>query len=452
MIKQKNYKINEFYIHLTALIIILVFAFWVKNIDLKSSWQQAGLMNFSLGIVMLAAYVIGQICTIVRLPLISGYILTGILAGPYITCFLSKSMVQDMKLIDDLALSFIALAAGGSFNLKSLSKRSKAIILNITLLTLLVFTLIFSFVVGIGPYFSFTRSLSSPQLISLAMLLGVVAVARSPSSAIAIISETRAKGIFTETVLGVTVAMDVLIIIFFTLAITLANITLNPGANMDIHVFLALSLEIMISISVGLASGKIISLYIERVGYDLPVFLLFFAFSVSKTSLWLNHEMQSWFDISLHLEPLLICMSAGFTVQNLSKSGFVFMETLERISLPIYVLFFSLAGASLNLDALCTTWALALCLAVVRALGIFSATWLAGTITKEPARNNRIAWMAYLTQAGVAIGLAQLAERQFPEIGIYLTTVVLAVITINQIIGPITFKAALNLVGDAGRK
>ena len=128
------------------------------------------------------------------------------------------------------------------------------------------------------------------------------------------------------------------------------------------------------------------------------------------------------------------------------------MDSLDRISLPIYVLFFSLAGASLNLEALRATWPLAVCLAGVRALGIFGATWLAGTLSRDPPGHNRIAWMAYLTQAGVAIGLAQLAERQFPEVGLYLTTVVLAVITINQVVGPIAFKMALNLVGEVGRR
>ena len=125
------------------------------------------------------------------------------------------------------------------------------------------------------------------------------------------------------------------------------------------------------------------------------------------------------------------------------------MENLDRISLPVYVLFFSLAGASLNFDALRLCWLLTLCLAVVRVAGIFCATWLAGTVAGDPPLHNRSAWMAYLTQAGVAIGLAQMAEREFPGIGVYLTTVILALIFVNQVVGPVTFKTVLNLVGEA---
>jgi Kef-type K+ transport system membrane component KefB len=194
--------------------------------------------------------------------------------------------------------------------------------------------------------------------------------------------------------------------------------------------------------------GKGFSLYISKVGHDLSLFLLFFAFSVFKASIWFNHLMETHFAVSLHLEPLLICISAGFTVQNFSRFGSIFMEGLGRFELPIFVIFFSLAGASLNLDALHMTWPLAAFLFIIRTMGIFGSTWFAGILNRDPPQHRRIAWMAYITQAGVAIGLAQLAQRRFPELGDYLTTLVLAVITINQVVGPITFKIALKKAGE----
>jgi Kef-type K+ transport system membrane component KefB len=94
------------------------------------------------------------------------------------------------------------------------------------------------------------------------------------------------------------------------------------------------------------------------------------------------------------------------------------------------------------------TWPLAAFLVIIRTLGIFGSTWIAGILNRDPSQHKRIAWMAYITQAGVAIGLAQLAQRRFPELGMYLTTLVLAVITINQVVGPITFKIALKKAGE----
>ncbi len=434
------------------LILMTLFAIWLRSIDLESSWQQAGLVNLSLGFVLLAAYIISKILGTVRLPLISGCIVTGLIAGPYVSGFLSINMVEQFRLVDDLALSFIALAAGGELRLQSIKKRSKAIVLNIVLLTVIVFCLVSVFVAFTGHLFGLTQDLSFAQIIVLSILLGVVAVARSPSSAIAIISECRAAGPFTDTVLGVTVVMDVLIIIFFTFALAVSKIILIGSGVVDIQVLMALSIEMVASFFIGTVLGKGISYYIKRVGHDLPLFLLFIAFGVTKTSFWLGHFMESHYNISLHLEPLLICMSAGFVVQNFSDTGSFFMESLDRIALPIYVLFFSLAGAALNLESLRQCWPLALCIVGVRSMGIFSATYTAGKISKDTPSHYKNAWMAYLTQAGVAIGLAQLAKRQFPEIGNYLITIVLAVITINQVVGPITFKIALSRVGEVGKR
>ena len=438
--------------HILILLLLAAFAVWLKSIEIETGWQKAGLTTFSLGFVLLAAYVSSRMLEMAKLPLISGYIFAGIIAGPYITGFLTEDMVHRLRLVDDLALSFIALTAGGTLHMRFLRERGKAIALNTTVQIFVIFSLVFVAIILLANLSSLIPDLTKAELIVFACLLGVISVARSPSSAIAIISECRASGVFTATVMGVTVAIDVLLIILFTVALAVSKIILAASSAFDYQTFMALSLAVAGSLLLGVFTGKCISFYIKKVGHDLPLFLLFVAFGVFKTSLWLNHFMEAHFATSLHLEPLLICMSAGFTVQNFSKTGRMFMESLDYVSLPIYVLFFSLAGASLNLEALCMTWPLAVSLVLVRITGIFAATWVAGTLNRDPAEHRRTAWMAYITQAGVAIGLAQLAQRHFPEIGMYLTTVVMAVITVNQVVGPITFKMALNMVGEAGKK
>ena len=439
---------DKFKLYFLTLFILTGLGLWMQSLGIESI---SGRINFSLGLVMIAAFIIAKVLQFVRLPLISGYILAGIIAGPFVSGFFSEKMVAQMGLIDDLALGFIALTAGGSFNLKSMQGLIRPIILNVCMHVIVIFPLIFFFVILAGKYFSFTNSLNVRENIVMGLLLGVIAIARSPSSAIAIIRECRAKGVFTRVVLGVTIAIDVLIIILFTLAITIARIIMQPGTAVDLTILTGLLVEIAGSLILGFISGKIITLYIEKAGHDLSLFLLFFALVVTKTALWFGLTIQTYFGIHLHLEPLLICMATGFTVCNIGNSGDIFMESLEKVSLPIYVLFFTLAGAALNLKALMFTWPLALALGLIRVIGIMLASWSAGVISGASPRERRIAWMAYLTQAGVAIGLARLAEQQFPEIGLYMTTIVLAVITINQIIGPITFKAALTLAGDVNK-
>ncbi len=435
--------------YMVALLLLMGLAAWLKNLVPFSGWERAGWVNFSLGWLMLVAYILARLLVKLRLPLISGYIFAGVLAGPYVSGFLNVEMVERFRLIDDLALSFIALTAGGELKMESIRKFGKAISMNILLQTVAVFLAVFMFVAFAGKFFSFIHNLTHPQLLAFAVLIGVIAIARSPSSAIAIINECRAKGQFTETVLGVTVAIDVLIIILFTIAIAVTRFLLRSGEMMDMNTMSGVFFVIFTSILLGSLLGVCISWYIKKIGHDLALFLLVMAFSVTKMSLWIGHFMEAEFGVNLHLEPLLICMSAGFTVQNFSGAATEFMENLEKSALPIYVLFFSLAGASLNFDALAKCWMFAVCLVLVRGIGIWWGTWLAGFVQKDPKIHRQSAWMAYLTQAGVAIGLAQLVQRQSPEIGVYLTTVVLAVISINQIIGPITFKLALHRTGEA---
>lgn len=430
-------------------LLIIVLAFWMMQLDAETSWQRAGSVNFSLGLVMLAGYASARAFQKIRLPLITGYIFTGIVAGPHVSGFLTRPMIADMGLINDLALSYIALTAGGSLHLRFLRQQGRIILSNIVFSTLMVALLVFVFILFLGEHFTFIQQFSRSQTAAMALLLGIICVARSPSSAIAIIGECRAGGVFTETVLGVTVAIDVLIIILFTLGLALAKVLFAPEGGTALPSLSGIFFEIAFSIGIGAAAGKGIAVYIRRVGHDLTAFLLCFAFGVAKLSEWLGAYMLDQFALTLHLEPLLICMSAGFAVQNGRAGGAEFMASLEHVSLPIYVLFFSLAGAALRLDAVAATWSLSLSLALLRAVGIFTGAYLAGTLCGEPPRRRRIAGMAYLTQAGVAIGLSQLAQEQFPEMGLYLNTVVLALITINQVVGPVTFKTALKMAGES---
>ena len=142
-------------------------------------------------------------------------------------------------------------------------------------------------------------------------------------------------------------------------------------------------------------------------------------------------------------------MTAGFTVQNTSRQGAHFIEAIESVSLPVYVLFFTLAGAGLNLDALKQTWVVALLLAIVRAAAIFLGAYTGGRLGGDPPHLNRAAGMAYLTQAGVSLGLALEVVRRFPDWGGAFVTVVVAVIAINQMVGPITMKRVLIRAGEA---
>lgn len=443
---------RKFFINGTALVLLIIFAFIIRFSGAETSWQQSGVFNFSFAFLLLAAYLSAISMKQFRLPMLSGYILAGVIAGPYVSGFLTKDMVSRFQFLDELALNFIAFSAGGALKMASLASRKKEIISSIVLQSVIIFLFGLLFILLSGSWFSYTKNMSFSSLAAFGILVGVISIARSPSSAMAIISETRSEGPFTDTVLGVTVAIDVLVIVFFTIALAAVKLIMSSSGTVELQIFAVLSAEITASIITGIIIGKCIAWYIEHVGHDLPLFLLFTAFAIAKAAIALSYYMNIHFHIHLALEPLLICMSAGFTIQNFSQAGKRFESTLENISLPIYILFFSIAGAALDIDALKVCWPIAVFIVFVRLASIFFATWLSAIINKTPPIYKKITWMAYVTQAGVAIGLAQIARLHYPEIGRLLITVVLAVITINQIVGPITLKLALELAGETEDK
>jgi Kef-type K+ transport system membrane component KefB len=405
--------------------------------------------TLSFGFLLLAAYIFGDALTRFGLPKITGYILAGILFGPHVLGFVSTDTVKELKLIDDLALTFIAFAAGGELRLKELRNRRKCILLTVVFLTSVVFLGIATFVVLGRGMFPFLVGRPLIHVVAVAALLGTFAVARSPSSAIAIISECKARGPFTEMVLGVTVVMDVSVIIIFAIIVSISQVAVVPGSSFDLTLLGTMSGEIVGAIIAGIGLGGLVVLYIKRVRADLALFILGVAFLVTFFSKQSAHLIESSFGVHMQFEPMLMCLAAGFIVQNYSKEGRVFMEKIDHSSLPVYVIFFALTGAALNIMALEDTWVVALVVVGLRCALIWVGAYLGAFFAKDPAAFRVYSGPSFITQAGVSLGLAGIVMKRFPEWGTQLATLIVAVIAINQVIGPGGFKFALNRVGEA---
>ena len=223
-----------------------------------------------VGLLFLSGHVAGHVFSKLRLPRITGYLCVGMLTGPYLLGFLTVEAVGQLGFLNELAVTFIALAAGGELRVVDLKDRMKVILLTILSLTAIVFSIVTIFVWFTRSLLPFTAAFSSLQVLAVGMLFGVLAVARSPSSAIAIINETRALGPFTETALGVTVAMDVFVIVLFAAAISFCEVMMSPAATLDLGFIAGLSMEILLGIGTGLIVGLALGYYIDRVRANLP--------------------------------------------------------------------------------------------------------------------------------------------------------------------------------------
>jgi Kef-type K+ transport system membrane component KefB len=405
--------------------------------------------TMTFGFLLLSAYLIGDVLSRFKLPKITGYILAGILFGPHLLDLVSAGTVRELKLIDDLALTFIAFAAGGELRLEGLRERRRSIALNVFFQAGVVFLGVAAFAMAARSLFPFLDGKPVAHSLTVALLLGAFAVARSPSSAIAIISECKARGPFTEMVLGVTVVIDALVIILFAAIVSVGEVLITPGTKIDFRLISVIFIALGGSVLGGIGLGWVILLYMKYVRAEVLVFILALAFMVTLFSRQFAMLLDHFFSVALHLEPMLICVTAGFWVRNFSPDGSLFMATIDRSSLPIYVIFFSLTGAALKIDALSQTWLIAILLVAVRCLLVWLGAYLGGSLSGDPPRLRRMSGLSFIAQAGVSLGLAGIVTRSFPEWGVALSTTIVAIVAVNQIIGPIAFKFALGRVGEA---
>ena len=407
--------------------------------------------TIALGFLISSAYIVGQCVERLRLPKITGYLLTGLLFGPYLLKFISKETLVDLNFINHMALALIAFYAGGELQLSQLKEYRKSFTI------LIVFQLfIVAGVAGvlylIRSYFHIFRNLNDMQILAFSVLLGVVSVARSPSTVIAIISETRSEGRVTDIVLGVTIALDVVVIMLFAIAISFCDVLLVTNKSWDFSFFFILMLEIIFSLVTGLALGIGLNFVIKRVNTILPMAILTIGFVVTKFSYSLTEYLEHTHEIGLKVEPLLICITAGFYIQNFSNHNKRFMASLDKVSLVIYTLFFSLTGASLNLEILQKSWAIAFLIFILRTIMLAASTTAGALVAKDPSPQRYLYWLGFISQAGVSLGFAHEIMRRFPSFGSELASIIIAVVAIDQLIGPITFKYALEICHETKEK
>jgi len=400
-------------------------------------------------IISIASKEIGQTFKKSGFPLISGFLFTGIITGPYILNLVTMEAIAHLRFVDDISLGFIAFAASSELHIKELQKKIKSIAWIISGLVLVTFVLTaFTFLL-IADWIPFMQNMPLSSRFAVSLLAGSILVARSPSSAIAIMNELRAKGPFTNMVISVTVIMDVLVIILFSTCSSVADAILS-GLPFSLQFVGLLAFELSIAFTLGYLISKVLIILlkasfqttIKQCGILLCGYAVFY---FSSTIRQISHE---YFPVEILLEPLLICMIAGFYVSNFSRYRHEFSQLLDHMAPPIYIVFFTLTGASLSLEVLMTTWHISVILFFVRCLALFIGSFTGGMLAGQPKKSNRIAWMSYVTQAGVGLGLAKEVVVEFPEFGTPFATLIISIIVLNQVIGPPLFKRAIKFMGE----
>jgi len=423
-----------------ARFLTLITLLWITATVLRAGGAPQANTALLLGFLLLAAYVGGLASRQVQLPQITGYLLVGIVVGPRVLDIFPETALSDFRLINGGALCLIALAAGAELRLEAVRRRLASIITVTAFQSVLIAAAVVATTYFGRQLVGFLRHEPPRVALAVGLVFGLVAVAKSPATTIAVITEEKARGVLTETVLGITVVKDVVVLILIAVLIPLAGVIAEPTTGFSFDTLRTVIVDVLESIAAGLSLGWLIALYLRHVTTYRILAIFVTAFVVVELS-------EAW-----HLEYILIAMAAGFFVQNFTGQGRRLLGALEANSLPVYALFFAVAGADLRLDLLPHVWQIALLIVGVRLAALWVSTRVAVALTGAPEVVGRYAWMGFLAQAGVTLGIANIVRDRFDVWGTEVAAIIVAMIALNQIVGPPAFRYALIRAGESHRR
>jgi Kef-type K+ transport system membrane component KefB len=394
----------------------------------------------AIGFLLLSGTLLSELLAPLGLPHLTGYLIAGIASGPYALRLVDEHTVKSLSPVNTLALSLIALAGGAELDLETVRKGARSLGWAMFVQCVLVLVVVTGcFLVMARPLIPFTRQLAPAALVGVAMLWGALAVTRSPSATLGILSQTRANGPLATFTLAFVMVSDVVVVVLVALVLGCVRPLIDPGATFSLDSFSTLGHQMIGSVALGTTLGLVIAAYLRLVNRQMLVVLLVLGFGVSTVIEYLQFD------------PLLTFMVAGFIVRNLSNQGHKFTAYIEKTGTVVYVVFFATAGADLDVPLVRQLWPVALLLAGSRSLVTWGGARVAGKLAKDLPVLRRWAWSGLVSQAGLALGLSVVISREFPVIGPSFRALAIATVAVNEMIGPVLFKFALDRAGETSR-
>ena len=416
-----------------------------------------------IALLLLVGLLSTRLMKVIKLPNVTGYIITGIIMGPFVFGLLFNNFSYDgiktgliyeyvsrVGWVSQVALGFIAFSIGTSFKVSTLKTLGKRVVV-ITCLEALGGSLIVTIALLIAHFIN-------PEQIKIetVLTLGAIASATAPAATLMVIRQYKARGKLVDTLLPVVALDDAAALILFAILFQLAN-SLSSGGDFSAYKMIAKPLiEIGLSVAIGAVLGGLIVLanrFFKSRNNRLILCVFTVFASLGIYMLFKNPELGGF-----ELSSLLMCMVAGAMLASLrSDSGRTF-DVLDRFTSPIYMIFFVLSGASLDLTIFFQSNGLFVLMIagiyiVSRVIGKWGGAFAGATITRCEPEVRKYLGLALVPQAGVAIGLATtantlFAENGLPESGAIILAVILSSTLIYELIGPVVSKFALTKAGE----
>lgn len=394
----------------------------------------------SIAIMLFCGFAMTRLTKLLKLPNVTAYIVVGILIGPFCLDLIPETVIEGTDFLSDIALAFIAFSVGEFFKLSSLKKNG---------IKTVVITL-FEAILASALVFILTFVILRLDVV-LCIVLSALAAATAPTSTAMTIRQTKAKGNFVDTLLQVIALDDVLSLIAFSLALSVAGVFMAEGISLSAEVVI---LPIVINLGVMILGGA----------FGLFLKLLMPKKRTTDNRLIILISMLFLFCgicTLLEISPLLGCLAMGMVYINVTEDDKLYKQ-INYFSPPIMLLFFVRSGLNLNLNSLFSPTGntgstpiifIAILYFAVRMIGKYGGAFLGASVIKADKSVRNYVGLALIPQAGVAIGLAAMADRTLGgSVGENLQTIILASSILYELIGPACAKLSLYLSGSISNK
>ena len=408
---------------------------------------------FSLSIALFAGLLLSRLAKLVQLPAVTAYLVAGILVGPYclgslsigtVDLGFSESSLETFSLISKVALGFIAFSIGNEFRmseLKHIGKKATIIGISQAVFTTIVVDAALITLSFIIPNNAFP--------IEAAIILGAVASATAPAATLMVIKQYKAKGPVTSTLLPVVALDDAVGLVLFSVSFGIAKALFNGQADM-VSIIVEPLLEVILSLALGVLMGLLFT-FIERFFHSRSKRLsVSVAFVLVTVAISMIEDMHIG-PVEIAISPLLSCMMLGTVFCNICDFSAELMDRLDRWTGPIYILFFVLSGAELNLSVFTQRIVLLIGFTyiVFRCLGKYFGARLSADFSHAEPNVRKYLGITLFPQAGVALGMAMEAkEFGDPNIALLVANITLFSVLVYEIVGPFLTKVSLQKAGE----
>ena len=379
----------------------------------------------NLGIMIFMGLIIGRLMKFIKLPNVTGYLLAGLLLGPSALGLLSENFITEISIISDCALGFIAFSIGNEFKISYFKRVGATPIVIASLESLFAVVVVVAALMATGHDATFS------------LVLGSIAAATAPAATIMVIKQYKAKGPVSETLLSVVAIDDATALIIYSLSIALATAISGKGASVK-ELFLAPVIEIGGALVVGAILGFLFLIplkYFKKDGNRMALIVGFIFVGLGLSQL-------------AGFSSLLLCMAMGAVIANMSNDVGHIMKLCDKITPPIFMLFFVASGADLKLSVLPAVGAAGVIYIVFRVFGKMLGATLGAVISKADKNIKKYLGPALIPQAGVAIGLSLAASSVLPEHAKEIRTIILCGTLVYELVGPAIAKTCLKKAGE----